>query len=209
MHRLLISKFIAKPLIKPYIYDQHHIKKEYKGDQDWFTTAVYVARKRWKRFLQTVKYDGTRQGKDAHCRGYQGVQLLNKATICANIEWITLDDKKEAKDLLDEYYHYKKNMPDRVKPEGSALTGYVKKTNFVNGHMRLTDTEIEAEYQYHIGNIKKAMRIVREEFQQNEILHGSLDDSQKAPNNTTPDEQVEIKVEVPDSTGRVASDKSD
>ena len=101
VHRIAISKFRAKPLIKPYTFDSSYISRKYENDELWFTLAVYASAKRWRRFQQTCKYDVLQQ-KRGH-PGFQGILMFKDTVWKSNIQLLIDDDKTEAKELITEY----------------------------------------------------------------------------------------------------------
>ena len=154
------GKIAAQPYVRGYVTDSKLVDKHFKGHELWFTCTVYVARKRWKRFLQACKFSATRTGQERRERGFQGVRLLSKATNYTMWELSTKDDKKKAKDLIADYDFYRKNVKNLPRElqevwQKTKPTGYTKKA--VLNHFNLRPEEVDAEVDYRNGNVQLAM----------------------------------------------------
>ena len=164
--KIVDSKYIALPYIKGHVLDSKLIKEQFHGHHLWFTISVYVARKRWRRFLQMCKHDATRKG-DGRRQGNQGTILLSKAKPYAIFELMTKEDKLEAKRLIEEYTFYKKNLanlPRVLSKDWQGIVPCKATTKRVLNHLTLRSEEVQAEKEYRKGNVKSAMEIMRKLF---------------------------------------------
>ena len=161
------GKIAAQPYVSGYVTDSKLVDNHFKGHKLWFTCTVYLARKRWKRFLQACKFSATRTGQERREKGFQGVRLLSKAKNYTMWELSTKDDKKKAKDLIADYDFYRKNvkeLPHELQEDWKTAkpTGYTKKA--VLNHFNLRPEEVDAEIDYRNGNVQLAMEKMRALF---------------------------------------------
>ena len=167
LRTLLKAKVNAVPYVTPYNSSTKHIKKYYDGDARWFTTTVYLARQRWKAFLETVKYSYYQRKKSGPAtdtpRYTASLATMQKETVTvSNVQFIREEDKAAARDLLNEYDEYAKNMTPELKTQWRSITPACRPWKWIPNHIMPSPREVAAERLYAAGNVAQAKRLMDE-----------------------------------------------
>ena len=191
--KLLKSKATAKLLSRLFTWDNMLIKKKYDGDDRFFTFTIHSASKRWRRFQETCKkrpgYAKTAD-RAKKLRGRRGLIDLPNAKLYAMPQLVIQEDKEDAKQLLEEYNHFKANMPEKLKIQWKVIKPRGTTHRVVLNQIYLADEEIEAEGYYRKGNVEKARKIMRKAYDK---LHTGIRMVNAMPTDCVPVGLVHIK----------------
>ena len=135
LHSFLAHGWLAVPYISQTTVDWSHIDQHYEGDRKWFSITVYVAKRKWRRFMAADRYQEMKEG-----RKEKGHATLAKHDYCnrkysrgiPNMQAVSDTDKEVVKALICEYREWQQNMDEEQTEAWYAIPKCVsKRANYI------------------------------------------------------------------------------
>ena len=155
--RFMLTKARAVPHTDAYTPSSRWLKMHYNNNSRLFTVAVMMARRRWRSFLDTCKYNYYQRKFGGPGMNKLDLWHMRKAAIP-----VPNEDTLKAKRLLQEYDNYSANIPPMARKQWDNLTPAPHPWKLIPSHIHPSVKEIEAEKHYSQGELEAARCIMHQ-----------------------------------------------
>ena len=159
--RVMLSNYKCPPIERPGEISPFYIVENFEGSQTWFNLAVYLTNKCWRQFTQTCKYHIKADKAHPHAIA------TREKTIKSNVQMMITEDKRKARELLDEFKHYRKTFPEKLRKKWESIVPFRAPCHRIPSHWYSTPVELQAEELYRAGHKSEARNLMKEEVAKN------------------------------------------
>ena len=160
IHKVLKGTYACPPMTTDGRMGEQFLEDENDGNQKWFNLTVNIAAKRWKAFHGECRY------KNGLTKKYPLPLKLEGRRCIPNTAYIEDEDKERAKDLLEEYVIFSKNVPENIKEEWATVKPLKNPFKALPLNIYLSEVEMRTESLYAMGMKMKALELLKQDAEE-------------------------------------------